>query len=133
MPIKPSLTLVEREEISRAVVAGRSIRAIAKSLGRAPSTVSREIKRNGGIESYRASQADQRAWDRARRPKSCKLAENRMLAEMVASKLQLQWSPEQVAGWLKQLFPGGEDYQVSHETIYRTLYIQARGALSTAI
>jgi IS30 family transposase len=124
-----ALTLVEREEISRSVVAGKSIRAIAASLGRAPSTVSREIKRNGGLVDYRASQADQLAWDRARRPKPCKLTENRMLANMVASKLQLQWSPEQIAGWLKQLFSGDEDYQVSHETIYRSLYIQARGAL----
>jgi IS30 family transposase len=124
-----ALTLVEREEISRSVVAGQSIRSIAASLGRAPSTVSREIKRNGGLEDYRASQADQHAWNRARRPKPCKLTENRTLANMVASKLQLQWSPEQIAGWLKQLFPGYEDYQVSHETIYRSLYIQARGAL----
>jgi IS30 family transposase len=124
-----ALTLVEREEISRAVVAGHSIRAIAQSLSRAPSTVCREIKRNGGLESYRASQADKRAWDRTRRPKPCKLTENRMLANMVASKLQMQWSPEQIAGWLKHLFPGDEDYQVSHETIYRSLYIQARGAL----
>jgi IS30 family transposase len=124
-----ALTLVEREEISRSVVAGKSIRAIAASLGRAPSTVSREIKRNGGLVDYRASQAEQHAWDRARRPKPCRLTENRMLANMVASKLQLQWSPEQIAGWLKQLFTGYEEYQVSHETIYRSLYIQARGAL----
>jgi IS30 family transposase len=112
-----------------AVVTGQSVRSIALSLGRAPSTISREIKRNGGLESYRANQADQSAWDRARRPKPCKLTENRMLANMVASKLKLQWSPEQIAGWLKQLFTGYEDYQVSHETIYRSLYIQARGAL----
>jgi IS30 family transposase len=124
-----ALTLAEREEISRAVVAGQSVRSIAMSLGRAPSTISREIKRNGGQECYRASQADQGAWDRARRLKPCKLAENRMLANIVASKLQLQWSPEQIAGWLKQTYPGDEDYQVSHETIYRSLYIQARGAL----
>ncbi|MDB5822107.1 MAG: transposase, family, partial [Herminiimonas sp.] len=124
-----ALTLVEREEISRSVVAGRSIHTIATSLGRAPSAVSREIKRNGGLERYRAGLADQHAWDRARRPKPCKLTENRMLANMVASKLQLQWSPEQIAGWLKQLFTGHEDYQVSHDTIYRSLYIQARGAL----
>lgn len=124
-----ALTLAEREEISRAMVAGQSIRSIAASLGRAPSTVSREIKRNGGQDGYRANQADQCAWDRARRPKPCKLVENRRLANIVASKLQLQWSPEQIAGWLKQLFPGYEDYQVSHETIYRSLYIQARGAL----
>jgi IS30 family transposase len=124
-----ALSLAEREEISRRLVAGQSIRSVAAHLGRAPSTVSREIKRNGGQEGYRANQADQHAWDRARRPKSCKLAENRMLANMVASKLQLQWSPEQIAGWLKQLFTRYEEYRVSHETIYRSLYIQARGAL----
>src|SRR6266705_2415844 len=124
-----ALTLAEREEISRAIVAGQSVRAIALSLGRAPSTVSRELKRNGGQVAYRASQADQRAWHRARRPKPCKLVENWRLANMVAAKLQLQWSPEQVAGWLKHLFAGYEEYQVSHETIYRSLYIQARGAL----
>jgi IS30 family transposase len=85
--------------------------------------------RNGGQEGYRANQADQRAWDRARRPKPCKLVVNRALADIVASKLQLQWSPEQIAGWLKQVYASDEDCQVSHETIYRSLYIQARGAL----
>jgi IS30 family transposase len=124
-----ALTLAEREEISRAVVAGRSIRAIAASLGRAPSTVSREVNRNGGLDGYRANQADQHAWDRARRPKPCKLVMNRALADIVASKLQLQWSPEQIAGWLKHAYPSDEGYHVSHETIYRSLYIQARGAL----
>jgi IS30 family transposase len=124
-----ALTLAEREEISRYMVAGQSIRSVAARLGRAPSTISREIKRNGGQEGYRANQADQHAWDRARRPKRCKLTENRMLANMVASKLQIQWSPEQIAGWLKQLFTRYEEYRVSHETIYRSLYIQARGAL----
>ena len=124
-----ALTLAEREEISRSVVAGQSIRSVAAHLGRAPSTVSREIKRNGGQDEYRAHQADQHAWDQARRPKRCKLAENRMLANMVAAKLQLQWSPEQIVGWLKYLFADYEEYQVSHETIYRSLYIQARGAL----
>ena len=124
-----ALTLAEREEISRAVVAGQSIRSIATSLGRAPSTISREIKRNGGQECYRASQADQAAWDRTRRPKTCKLMENRTLAHIVADKLQWQWSPEQIAGWLKHTYPSDENYQVSHETIYRSLFIQARGAL----
>lgn len=124
-----ALTLVEREEISRAVVAGHSIRSIATSLGRAPSTISREIKRNGGQECYRASQAEQAAWDRARRPKTCKLAQNRTLAHLVADRLQMQWSPEQIAGWLRLTYPGDESYQVSHETIYRSLFIQARGAL----
>lgn len=124
-----SQTLAEREEISRAAVAGQSIRSIAAALKRAPSTVSREIKRNGGIEVYRANIADQRAWDRARRPKPCKLVMNRKLADVVASRLKLEWSPEQIAGWLKQTYASDEDYHVSHETIYRSLYIQARGAL----
>jgi IS30 family transposase len=124
-----ALTLAEREEISRAVVAGHSIRSIAASLGRAPSTISRELNRNGSEECYRASQADQAAWDRARRPKSCKLAQNRTLARIVAGKLQLEWSPQQIAGWLKRTYPDDDNGQVSHETIYRSLFIQARGAL----
>ena len=124
-----ALTSAEREEISRAVVAGHSMRSIAALLGRAPSTVSREIKRNGGQESYRASRADQSAWDRGRRPKTSKLAQNRALAQIVAGKLQLQWSPEQIAGWLKQTYPDDPSCQVSPETIYRSLFIQARGAL----
>ena len=124
-----ALTLAEREEISRAIVAGASIRAIAARLGRAPSTVSREIKRNGGHSSYRANQADATAWDRARRPKCCKLVVNRALARTVAHKLRMLWSPEQIAGWLKQTYPCDEDRHVSHETIYRSLFIQARGAL----
>ena len=123
------LSLAEREEISRGVVANRSLRSIAASLGRTPSTVSREINRNGGRRSYRANQADQAAWDRAHRPKTCKLAGNRALAGIVAEKLQLQWSPWQIAGWLKRTYPDDEAFQVSHETIYRTLFIQARGAL----
>jgi IS30 family transposase len=124
-----ALTLAEREEISRAVVAGHSMRWIATSLGRAPSSISREIERNGGQGCYRASQAEQAAWDRARRPKTCKLTENRTLAHIVANKLQVQWSPEQIAGWLQRTYPGDANYQVSHETIYRSLFIQARGAL----
>ncbi len=128
-----ALSLAEREEISRGLVAGHSIRSIAILLRRAPSTISREINRNGGQSGYRASQAEQAAWDRASRPKFCKLAENRHLASLVADKLRVQWSPEQVAGWLKCTYPGNEDYQVSHETIYRTLYIQARGALKSEL
>ena len=124
-----ALTLAEREEISRAMVGGQTIRAIATQLGRAPSTISREIKRNGGQDDYRASQADEAAWDRAHRPKTCKLVENRALARVVTGKLQMQWSPEQIAGWLKRTYPGNGNYQVSHETIYRSLFIQARGAL----
>jgi IS30 family transposase len=124
-----ALTLSEREEISRGVVAGQSIRSIASQLGRAPSTVSREINRNGGRRHYRANTADQAAWDRAHRPKTCKLVRNRALARIVASKLQLEWAPEQIAGWLKCTYPDDESYQVSYETIYKSLFIQARGAL----
>lgn len=124
-----ALTLAEREEISRSVVAGDSIRAIANRLGRAPSTISRELKRNGGMQGYRANNADQLAWERAHRPQICKVVRKRELAQVVASKLRLQWSPEQIAGWLKHVYAVNRDYQVSHETIYRSLYIQARGAL----
>ncbi len=124
-----ALTLAEREEIFRGLVAGWSFQAIAEVLGRAPSTVSREVNRNGGHSHYRPSEADQAAWERARRPKTCKLVENRALARIVAQKLQLEWSPEQIAGWLKCTYPGDESYQVSHETIYKSLFIQARGAL----
>ena len=124
-----ALTLAEREEISRGVVAGHSIRAIAAQLGRAPSTISRELKRNGGQAGYRASRADQAAWDRGRRPKTGKLAAHRALARLVTGKLRRQWSPEQVAGWLKRTYPDDTSRQVSPETIYRSLFIQARGAL----
>jgi IS30 family transposase len=124
-----ALTLSEREEISRGIVAGRLIRSIASALGRAPSTVSRELRRNGGRRRYRANTADSAAWDRAHRAKPCKLAENPVLARMVAEKLQLQWAPRQIVGWLKRMHPGNEALQVSHETIYKTLFIQARGAL----
>jgi IS30 family transposase len=126
---KLALRWAEREEISRGVVAGSSIRSIAVSLGRAPSTISREIRRNGGLGHYRASRADQAAWNRAHRPKVCKLVQHRALAQRVASKLCLEWSPQQIAGWLKRIYPGDETCQVSHETIYRSLFIQARGAL----
>ena len=124
-----ALSLAEREEISRALVAGESIRSTAVRLGRAPSTISREIRRNGGVEAYRASQAEDAAWERARRPKRCKLREHRTLARLVAEKLRMLWSPEQIAGWLKHTYPCDESLHVSHETIYRSLFIQARGAL----
>jgi len=124
-----ALSLSEREEISRGIVAGHSIRSMATMLGRSPSTVSRELRRNGGRQHYRANQADQAAWDRARRPKRCKLVTNPELACIVARQLKMLWSPEQIAGWLKRTYPDDENYQVSHETIYRTLFIQARGAL----
>ena len=126
---KVALSLNEREEISRGVVAGKSFRSIAAALGRAPSTISREIRCNDGSQGYRASQADQAAWDRGRRPQVCKLVRNRALAHLVAHKLRLAWSPEQIAGWLKRAHPDDEAFQVSHETIYRSLFIQARGAL----
>ena len=124
-----ALTLSEREEISRGVVAGGSIRSIAVTLGRAASTVSREIGRNGGRLRYRANRADQAAWERARRPKICKLVQNRELAHSVALNLKQLWSPEQIAGWLKRTYPDHKDFQVSDETIYKSLFIQARGAL----
>ncbi len=124
-----ALSLPEREEISRGVFAGQSLRCIAATLGRAPSTVSREINRNGGRQRYRANKAEQAAWDRAHRAKTCKLAENPALARIVAEKLQLQWSPDQIAGWLKRTYPDDENYQVSHETVYNSLFVQARGAL----
>src|SRR5210317_1119200 len=124
-----ALSLAEREEISRGIVAGHSIRCIAMALGRSPSTVSRELQRNGGRQQYRANRAEQAAWDRAHRPKPCKLVANRALARIVARKLMLHWSPDQIAGWLKRIYPDDESFHVSHETIYRSLFIQARGAL----
>ncbi len=126
---KQALTLSEREEISRGIVADLSIRSIAKHLNRPPSTISREIKRNGGYDNYRATQADLSAWERSGRPKRCKLACNRPLSRAVATKLQLNWSPEQIAGWLKMEYPKDENNHVSHETIYRSLFVQARGVL----
>ena len=124
-----ALSLSEREDISRGIVAERSIRSMARMLGRSPSTVSREIGRNGGYDRYRAALADERAWDGARRPKRCKLAQHPPLRRVVARKLRLNWSPEQIAGWLKRAYRGEESYQVSHETIYRSLFVQARGVL----
>ena len=124
-----ALTLSEREEISRGVVSDLSLRTIATQLGRAPSTISREINRNGGLKRYRASQADQAAWDRAHRPKPCKLSTHPALRRIVARKLRCHWSPEQIAGWLRQKYPEDESRYVSHETIYRSLFIQARGVL----
>jgi IS30 family transposase len=124
-----ALTLAEREEISRGLAVGLTMRAIAAQLGRAPSTVGREIKRNGGRRRYRANTADDAAWDRAQRPKTCKLAQNPAAARLVAAKLVKRWSPRQIAGWLKRSYPDDETMRVSHETIYKTLFIQARGAL----
>ncbi|ADW71539.1 integrase catalytic subunit (plasmid) [Granulicella tundricola MP5ACTX9] len=124
-----TLTLAEREEISRGIASGSSIREIARGLERAASTVSREVARHGGRPMYRASEADDRAWKSALRPKVCLLARHRKLRLIVASKLILNWSPEQIAGWLKRRYPSNESMRVSHETIYRSLFIQARGVL----
>jgi transposase, IS30 family len=117
-----ALTLAEREEISRGIARDQSLRAIAARLGRAASTISREVNRNGGAQHYRASRADQAAWDRAHRPKPGKLVSEPVLGRS-------HWSPEQIAGWLKRAYPEHENRQVSHETIYKSLFIQARGAL----
>jgi IS30 family transposase len=124
-----ALTLSEREEISRGIAAHQSARSMARLLGRSASTVSRELSRNGGYDGYRAALADETAWTRAHRPKRCKLASSPRLRQAVASKLRLNWSPEQIAGWLKRLHPDDESHCVSHETIYRSLFVQARGVL----
>ena len=124
-----ALTPGEREEISRGLASGGSMRAIAARLGRPASTVSREVGRNGGREEYRATEADGRAWQRARRPKTCLLSESERLRDVVARRLGEDWSPEQISGWLKLRYPDDEAMRVSHETIYRTLFVQARGAL----
>ena len=125
-----ALTLSEREEISRGLCARRSIRQIARVIGRSPSSVSREIARTTPHWwQYRAHTAEQRAWDRALRPKPCHLARHPQLAQLVAQKLRLQWSPQQVAGWLAREFGDAKSRRVSHETIYKSLFIQARGAL----
>ena len=124
-----TLTLAEREDISRGIASGLSIREIARGLQRAASTVSREVVRNGGRSLYRANEADQQAWKTALRPKPCLLALHRRLRTIVASKLILDWSPEQISGWLKIRYPNNQSMRVSHETIYRSLFIQARGVL----
>lgn len=126
---KWALTLSERETISRELACGSSIRYISSQLRRAPSTISREVNRNGGITHYRAAKADSATWERAKRPKPCKLACHPILRRLVSSKLKLQWSPQQIAGWLKDTYPEDETRTVSHETIYRSLFIQARGVL----
>jgi IS30 family transposase len=123
------LTLAEREEISRGLAAGTTIRGIARLLRRAASTVSREVHRHGGFGGYRACEADRRAWDRARRPQACKLARHARLRSVVAAQLALQWSPQQISAWLERGYPGDETMRVSHETIYRSLFLQARGVL----
>ncbi len=124
-----ALTLDERELISRGVAALHSIRSIALELCRSASTVSREISRNGGYDQYRAVDAENQAWVRALRPKRCKLSTNKLLQRVISNKLTIHWSPEQIAGWLKRKYPDKEHNQVSHETIYRSLFVQARGVL----
>lgn len=124
-----ALTLPEREEISRGLRAQMSFRSIARQLRRAPSTISREVRRNGGRIGYRATRSDQAAWDRALRPKPCKLACRRALCRTVSAGLARKWSPQQIAGWLKRAYPDDEHRRVSHETIYRSLFIQTRGVL----
>lgn len=124
-----ALRATEREEISRGLAEGLSVRGLAARLRRAPSTISREIRRHGGRQRYRAQTADRRAWARSRRPKVCRLATHARLRRAVATRLARQWSPQQIAGWLRATFPSDPAMQVSHETIYRTLFVQSRGAL----
>jgi IS30 family transposase len=128
-----SLTVAERENISRQLACGHSLRAISRTLGRAPSTVSREVTRNGGRAAYRAAVADGHAWERSCRPQSCRLSTRPALRRIVAHKLAQQWSPQQISGWLRQTFPSDPDMQVSPETIYRSLFIQSRGVLKRAL
>lgn len=123
------LSLSEREAISRGLVSGCSLRAVARQLHRAPSTISREVQRNGGLAHYRAADADAATWRRAARPKPCKLVQQPELGRIVADKLRRFWSPQQIAGWLKRQYPQDESMQVSHETIYRSLFVQGRGVL----
>ena len=126
---KLALSFPERETISRGLARRLSIRSISEQLGRSPSTVSREIDRNGGRSCYRAHKADKAAWERAKRPQTCKLAQQPRLVKLVTRKMQGNWSPQQIAGWLKRRYPNDEKKRVSHETIYRSLFIQARGVL----
>jgi IS30 family transposase len=124
-----ALTAQEREEISRGIAQDETVRGIAQRLDRAPSTISREIRRHGGRTAYRAQRADRRTWARARRPKVCRLAARPSLRRLIAKKLARQWSPQQIAGWLRRTFPSDPDRHVSHETIYRSLFVQSRGVL----
>jgi transposase, IS30 family len=124
-----TLSFGEREEISRGIASGKSFRAIARALNRAVCTVSQEVGRHGGRSRYRAAYADWAAWESARRPKICLLARNRDLQRIVAVKLKQDWSPQQISGWLRDEYPDNPELWVSHETIYRSLFVQARGAL----
>jgi len=124
-----ALTADEREEISLGIARHETVRGLARRLRRAPSTISREIRRHGGPRRYRAARADRHAWAQARRPKGCRLATQPRLRQLVAAKLARQWSPQQITGWLRRTFPGDPNRQVSHETIYRSLFVQSRGVL----
>lgn len=128
-----ALTAHEREEISRGLASGDSLRMIGRHLGRAPSTISREVRRHGGSVGYRAARADAQAWDRSRRPKPCRLATRPALRAAVAAKLALEWSPQQIAGWLRRVYPDNPEMHVSHETIYLSLFVQSRGVLKKAL
>jgi len=128
-----ALTGGEREEISRGLANGASLRAVSRRLGRAASTVSREVRRHGGRRVYRASVADTRAWARSRRPKVCRLATRPALRAVVAAKLALEWAPQQIAGWLRHAYPDDPEMHVSHETIYLSLFVQSRGVLKKAL
>jgi IS30 family transposase len=129
-----ALSLSQREEISRGLCAQLSLRQIALRLGKAASTVSREIRRNGGLQTYRAVRAEAAAWQRAQRPKACLLARHPRLRRYVSLSLeQQQWSPQQIARRLEQQFPDDHSMRVSHETIYRSLFIQARGVLRKSL
>jgi IS30 family transposase len=128
-----ALIVTEREEISRGLATGVSFRQIAARLGRAPSTVSREVGRHGGRRCYRAATADATTWERGRRPKCCRLATHRALRARVAEKLAADWSPQQIAGWLKRTYPKDAEMQVSHETIYTSLFVQSRGVLKKTL
>lgn len=123
------LSLTEREEISRGLAAGSSLRRIATGIGRAPSTVCREVNNNGGRRRYRAAAADRAALRRALRPKPAKLAQCRRLRRVVEAKLEELWSPEQISAWLALEYPDDPEMRVSHETIYQSLFVQGRGAL----
>jgi IS30 family transposase len=128
-----TLSGTEREEISRGLAAGQSYRAIGRQLGRVPSTITREVHRHGGPRRYRSGLADQQAWARAQRPKVCRLAQHPRLRAAVASHLAARWSPQQIAGWLRTQYPDNPDMQVSHETIYLSLFVQSRGVLKAGL
>jgi IS30 family transposase len=128
-----TLSLSEREQISRGLARHASFHQLARTLQRAPSTISREVQRHGGRTAYRATVADRRAWRRAQRPKRCRLAQHAALRTVVARQLAAKWSPQQIAGWLRRTYPDNPAMHVSHETIYRSLFVQSRGVLKRAL